>query len=148
MADSTSSDPPLALDAAQEKFSAFPASQGYPKMVRWLSPEELLVDTKRHYWVRPRRSKTTNRAEQRYAEGLDRNLGIELRAICATETETLACVFVPADDLDRQYHLMGRMLKLSCPAERRPASTIRNPLKWVALRLVNGRRSRVPELFE
>lgn len=149
MTNSTSPDPPLALDAAEQKFSAFLASQGYPKMVRWLSPEELLVDTKRHYWIRPRQSKTTNRAAQRYLEGLERNLGIELRAICATDTETFACVFVPADDdLDRQYHLMGRMLKLSCPVERRPASTIRNPLKWFALRLMNGRRSHVPELFE
>jgi len=148
VADSTSPDPPLALDAAEQKFSAFLVTQGYPKMVRWLSPDELLVDIKRHYWIRPRRSETTNRAEQRYVEGLERNLGIELRAICATDTETFACVFVPANDVDRQYHLMGRLLKLSCPAERRPASTIRNPLKWFALRLMNGRRSRVPELFE
>lgn len=81
-------------------------------------------------------------------EGLERNLGIELRAICATDTETFACVFVPPDDLDRQDHLMGRMLKLSCPVERRPASTVRNPIKWFALRQLNGRRSHVAELFE
>ena len=148
MPDSTSADPPLSLDAAEQKFSAFLALQGYRKMVRWVSPDELLVDAKHYYWIRPRRSKTQNLADQRYMEGLERNLGIELRAICATETETVACVFVPADDLDRQYHLMGRMLKLSCPVERRPASTIRNPFKWFALRLLKGRTSHVPELFE
>ena len=131
-----------------EKFRAFLASQGYPKAVCWLSPTELLVDTHRHYWIRPRRSETATRAEQRYAEGFERNLGIELRAICTTQTETFAYVFVPQDDLDRQYHLMGRVLKLSCPVEKRPASTTRNPLKWLTLRLLNRESGNVLGLFQ
>jgi hypothetical protein len=144
---STSPDPPPALEDAEKKFGAFLASQGYPKTIRWLSPRELLIDTKRHYWIRPR-STTSHRAAQRYAEGLKRNLGIELRAICATDTETFAHVFVPRDDLDRQYHLMGRVLKLSCPVERRPASTTGNLLNWFALRLLNGKQSNILGLFE
>jgi hypothetical protein len=81
----------------------------------------------------------------RYAEGLGRNLGIELRAICATDTETFASVFVPVDDLDRQYHMMGRGLKLSCPAERYSTSTTTNPLKWLAVWLSSGRRPKILE---
>lgn len=87
------------------------------------------------------------RAEQQYAEGLNRNLGVQLRAICATDAQTFASVFVPKDDLDRQYHLMGRVLKLSCPVEMRLASTVQNPLRWLMLRLRN-RKSNGLSLFE
>lgn len=146
MADCTSPVPPGTLQVAKEKFSAFLASQGYPKAVCWLEPSDLLLDAKRHYWVRHRRE-TTMRAEQQYAEGVDRNLGVELRAICATNTETFASVFVPENDLDRQYHLMGPLLKLSCPVEIRPASAVQSPLRWWVLRLRN-RKNNVLNFFE
>lgn len=146
MADSTSPDPHGTLQVAKEKFRAFLTSQGYPKAVCWLEPSDLLVDAKHHYWIRHRRERTI-RAEQQYAEGVDRNLGVELRAICATNTETFASVFVPENDLDRQYHLMGRLLKLSCPVEMRLASTVRSPLRWWMLRLLT-RKSNTLRFFQ
>jgi hypothetical protein len=135
-------DPPLTLKTAQEKFSAFLASQNYPEKVCWIALGDLLVDNKTHFWIRLRPNAEED-AAQRYAKGLDRRLGIELRAICATQAETLASVFVPEDDLDAQYHLMGRGLKCICPVKRYSTSTIRNPLKWLALCLRNVR-----DLFE
>lgn len=87
------------------------------------------------------------RAEQQYTQGVDRNLGVELRAICATNIETFASVFVPENDLDRQYHLMGRLLKLSCPVEMRLARIVPSPLRWWILRLLN-RRSNVLSFFQ
>ena len=100
-------DPPLTLKAAEERFSAFLASQNYPDKVCWITHDDLLIDQKTHFWIRPRPNAEEHAAQQ-YAEGLDRKLGIELRAICATDAETFASVFVPKDDLDSQYHLMGR----------------------------------------
>jgi hypothetical protein len=47
--------------------------------------------------------------------GLERNFGIKLQAICATASETFASVFVPEDDVDAQYHLMGRWIKPLMP---------------------------------
>jgi hypothetical protein len=146
VADSTSPDPPKTLPIAEEKFSTFLASQGYPKAVCWLEPSDLVVDAKRRFWIRLR-PETAMRAEQQYGAGVDRNLGVELRAICATNTETFASVFVPENDLDRQYHLMGRLLKLSCPVEMRLASTVQSPLRWWMLRLLN-RKSNVLSFFE
>ncbi len=146
MANSTSPDPPKTLLIAEEKFSTFLASQGYPKAVCWLEPSDLVVDAKRRFWIRLR-PETAMRSELQYCAGGDRNLGVELRAICATNTETFASVFVPENDLDRQYHLMGRLLKLSCPVEMRPASTIQSPLRWWMLRLLN-RKSSVLSFFE
>jgi hypothetical protein len=139
-------DPPITLYAAQEKFSHFLASQNHPSAICWVERSEVLVDTKRRYWVRPRQSMTTRRAALRYAEGLERNLGIELRAMCATETETFASVFIPEDERDAQYHLMGGGLKLSCPIERYSTSVIRNPFRWLTLSLFTRQRSRMREI--
>lgn len=143
----TDPDPPLTLNAAAEKFRLFLASQGYPTTIRWLSPTDVLVEEKHRFWVRLRQSDRVVGSKERYAEGLSRKLGIELRAICATEVETFAFVFLPQDDLDRQCHLMGRMLKLSCPDRMRRASTIRNSIIWMAFRFLNKKRGDTQELF-
>jgi len=140
-------DPPLTLKAAEKRFSAFLASQNYPQNVCWIALGDLLVDKETHFWIRPRPNAEEN-ATKRYAQGLSRKLGIELRAICATDAETFAHVFVPADDLDRQCHLMGRALKLSCPIERRSTSRVRNSLRWFTLRLLNMKNDRVFDLFQ
>jgi hypothetical protein len=139
-------DPPKTLSAAEEKFRTFLATQNYPKTICWLMPGDVVVDGNLRYWVRKREAEATRFAALRYSEGLERNLGVMLRAICATETETFASVFVPEDDTDRQYNLMGRGLKLSCPVETHSTSTVRNPLKWRVLWWRNGQRSKELEV--
>jgi hypothetical protein len=140
-------DPPQTLSAADEKFRTFLATQNYPKAICWVMPGDVVVDRNRHYWVRKREAEGTRYAAMRYSVGLERNLGVKLQAICATESETFASVFVPEDDLDAQYyHLMGRGLKLSCPVERYSTSTVTNPLKWRALWWRNGQRSKKLEV--
>lgn len=54
-----------------------------------------------------REAEGTRYAALRYSVGLERNVGVKLHAICATEAETFASVFVPEDDVEAQYHLMG-----------------------------------------
>jgi hypothetical protein len=138
-------DPPVTLKAAKEKFSAFLASQNYPEKVCWIAVDDLLVDKNTHFWIRPRPN-SEERAAQQYAHGLDRKIGIELRAICATDAETFATVFVPKDDLDSQNHLMGHGLKLTCPVKRYSTSNVRGLVKWLALRLRN-RHGRWRDVF-
>jgi hypothetical protein len=140
-------DPPLTLKTAEEKFSGFLASQDYPPKVRWIVLGDLLVDNKTHFWIRPRPN-AEEQAAQQYAEGLDRGFGIELRAICTTEFETFASVFIPKDGVDSQYHLMGRGLKLTCPVKRHSTSTVRSLIKWLALCLRNRQGRRCGDLFE
>ena len=139
-------EPPLTLRAAKDKFSAFLASQSYPEKVCWIAFGDLLVDKKTHFWIRPRPNAEQHAAQQ-YAEGLHRKLGIELRAICATDAETFASVFIPKDDLDSQYHLMGPGLKLTCPVKRYSTSNVRSLVKWLALRLRN-RHGQCRDLFD
>jgi hypothetical protein len=139
-------DPPASLAIAEQNFRAFLATEGYPQIIRWVGRDDVLVDTQRHFWIRDRETESVKHADQQYSEGLKRNLGIALHALCCTEVETFAAVFVPGDDLDRQHHLMGRVLKLSCPTKKLYATKVKNPLRWLALRLRNGRRSKLLEL--
>jgi hypothetical protein len=138
--------PPPTLAIAEQKFSAFLGLQHYPTTICWLEPDGVLVDKNRHFWIREKSAKSAEHAALKYSWGLERNLGVELRAICATEAQTFAFMFVPEDDVDAQYHLMGHGLKLSCPAERRSTSTTKNPLRWLLFSLRNRRRSKMLEL--
>ncbi len=131
-----------AFEAAEQKFSGFLRSQNYPQKICWLMPGDVVVDNERHYWVRDRKAN----AAFRYAEGIHQNLGILLVAVCSTETETFASVLVPDDDVEAQYHLMGRGLKLSCPVEKYPTTATTNPLHWLLLRLRYGNQSKMLEV--
>jgi hypothetical protein len=144
------SDPPLTLADAEDKFRGFLSVQNYPTTVCWLMEGDLLIDKARHFWVRERRLEAERHAALRYSEELERNLGVHLHAICSTNEQTFASVFVPADELDAQYHLMGRRLKVSCPTERYSTSTVKNPIHWLALWLRYGRQVKKSQslLFE
>jgi hypothetical protein len=135
-------DPPQTLSAAEEKFRTFLATQDYPKTIYWLMPGDVVADRNRRLWVMKRGAEGTTYANLQYSVGLERNLGVELQAICATETETFASVFIPEDDLDAQHHMMGRCLKLTCPVERYATSAVTSSLKWRWLWWWNSRRSK------
>lgn len=141
-----SSDLPRTLAAAEQKLQNFLAKHGYPETIRWLMHDNVVVDRQGQFWVRDCGTKALEHANLRYCKGVERNLGIALHVICATDSETFASVFVPADDVDRQYHLMGYGLKLSCPTSKTSASTVKNPLRWWILELRNKRRSKMLEL--
>jgi len=117
-----------------------------PRKVCWIALGDLLADNKTHFGIRLRPNAEEHAAQQ-YAEGLDRGLGIELRAICATDVETFASVFIPKNDVDSQYHLMGHGLKLRCPVRRYPTSAVRSLVKSLALCLRN-RRGQCGDLFD
>jgi hypothetical protein len=55
-------------------------------------------------------------------------------------------VFVPDDDVEAQYHLMGRGLKLSCPVEKYPTTATTNPFHWVLLWLRYRKQSKTLEI--
>jgi len=140
------SDPPTTLAEAAEKFKKFLSAQRWPETIRWLTHDNVLMDRQGQFWVRESGAVAVEHAKLRYSEGVERNLGVALSAVCATDTETFVSVFVPTHDLDRQHHLMGRVLKLSVPTSRRSALAVKNPLRWWILGLRNKRRSAMLEL--
>jgi hypothetical protein len=136
-------DPTETLAEAAEKFKRFLLAQNWPQTIGWLTRDNVLVDRQGQFWVRERGANAIEQAKLRYSEGVERNLGV---ALSATDTETFASVCIPADDLDRQYHLMGCVLKLSVPTSRKSALTVRSPLRWWILELQNKRHSKALEV--
>ena len=134
-------DPPKTLSAAEEKFRTFLAAQNYPTTICWLMPGDVVADRNRHFWVRKRGAEATRYAAAQYSVGLERNVGVELEAICATDMDTFASVFIPEDAMEAERYLMGRCLKLTCPIERNATSAVTNPLKWKLLWWWNIRQS-------
>jgi hypothetical protein len=140
-------DPPLALATAEELFMEFLTRHGHPSKVRWILACNLVVDGSGRYWIRGRETQTdgTREATRRYSIGLERKIGVSLRAFCVSESETFAAVFIPSDSADAQYRLLGRSLKLSCPSERIPAHIVRNAILWFLLTLLHGFRTQMLE---
>ena len=134
-------DPPQTLREAEEKFRSLLRRENYPATICWLIPGDVVVSSGPHYWARKRATEAEQYEATRYAEGVIRGLGILLRAICATNAETFATVFVPRDLLDAQYHLLGPALRVSCPLGRHSATAITQPLRWQWLRWRYGKQS-------
>ena len=138
--------PPIALAIAEERFKEFLTQHGYPPDVRWILSKDLLIDKSGRYFVRHAdrlHLDGAQEADRRYTVGLDRQTGISLRAYCASEAETFASVFVPADATDAQYHLMGPGLKMTCPTEIQPAQLVESRGRWLLHTLRNRARTRM-----
>ena len=139
-------DPPRTLKQAEQKFRSFLCRENYPETICWLIPGDVVVSNGPHYWVRKRGPEAEQYAATRYAEGVNRGLGILLRAICATNAETFASVFVPQNTVDAQEHLLGSLLRVSCPIVRHSTTAVSNPLRWFWLRWRYGRPSDMLEV--
>jgi hypothetical protein len=134
---------PLDLDAAETDFRAFLAGQRYPAVVEWISIVDVVIDASGRYFVHRNGLSSRPDAVRRYQVGREEKLGVELRAICANETKTFACVVVPKDSTDAKYRMIGQNLKMSCPDHRVLGREISNAVKWNALKLANRGRNRI-----
>jgi hypothetical protein len=139
-------DPPRTLKQAEQAFRSFLQRENYPERICWLIPGDVLASNGPHYWVRKRGIEAEQYAATRYAKGVDRGLGILLRAICATNEETFASVFIPESTADAQEHLLGPFLRISCPVERHSTTAVSNPLRWLWLRWRHGSASDLLEV--
>ena len=135
-------DPPLTVAEAEKTFAHFLNTNGYPACIRWIMADQILPGDDRHHFIRATGAEQAQtEMERRYKVGLNRGLGISLRAICATHAETVASVYIPTDTTDAQYRMIRRGLKLSCPTSLIPASLVENPDEWQ--RLDEGSRFRI-----
>lgn len=134
-------DPPESLSLAEAQFKAFLAENGYPPAIRWVFAGDVVTDTRMRCWVRERHTESVREAQSRYVLGITRQYGIEMHALCASDAETFATVYIPTDATDAEYRLIGRGLKLSCAIPKRKGSVVRNRIKWWLLWKRNGQGS-------
>ena len=135
-------DPPESLEAATELFREFLLSQNYPTQITWIAPTDVLVGFRDcRFLVDSSGAAGTEYAQNSYATGLARGLGIAMIALCASDRSTFATVVVPDDETDRQRRLMRKGLKLSIPLDRRKCLVVTSPLRWKILVSQYAKRS-------
>jgi hypothetical protein len=67
---------------------------------------------------------------------VERGFGVSLEAFGHAEEITYAWVFVPADETDAEYRMVGsEHLKLTIPQERVSLRVVKNPASWWLIRL-------------
>jgi|SRR5579859_166933 len=137
---------PNSLDSATTQFSEFLRNNGYPGGVRWITAADVAIDQQGNFWVRNHPEFHISQAELQYRSGLERGLGVALRAVCANETTTFALIFVPRDNAEAQYAMMGNGIKLSCPTVRCPTKIVNNFLWWWILKARNRKRTKMLQL--
>src|SRR5277367_6003679 len=93
----TETDPPKTLTEAAEKFKKFLSAQHWPTTIGWVTTDNVLVDRQGRFWVRERGNRAFEQASLQYSEGVERNLGVAISAVCATDVETFASVFARTD---------------------------------------------------
>ena len=131
-------DPPKDFLEAEELFREFLVSQGYPPDISWVFIEDLIPAKGGQYWARQnRRHEGATKAKRQYQLGLERNLGIALNAFGKGEYSTFASIFVPENETDAQFHMMGRCLKRTCSTSPVAVHVTTNLLHWLLLRFRN-----------
>jgi hypothetical protein len=81
-------------------------------------------------------------AESQYNAGLKAGFGILLQALCATESETIAEIYIPSDEADAKLNRIRSSLKFTCPGTIARASYIGDPVEWQRLKSEADQRAK------
>jgi hypothetical protein len=126
------------FDEALDSFREFLSGQGVSTDFAWVFLEDVIFQDERIFIKTPLPAENESRARACYELGQKRGFGINLKALCLLESRTCCYILLPEDDLDAQYLLMSNVsLKLSVWTNLRKAESISNPVKWLALKLLN-----------
>jgi hypothetical protein len=119
------------LTQASDGFSKFLKENGDPERVVWVGRRDLIWGRGR-VWIKE--PETWDAASKLYTLGIERGLGVCLRAFAKTLSSTIATVFVPKDDDQRQRSLMPLGgLKMSARVHSLPARRVKSNLLWIVL---------------
>ena len=138
---------PNNFEDAVAEFLRFLEREKVADHIEWIFPEDLRLADGRFYVKLPIPGDNVARASAKYAEGLRRDLGMELSVICWIGDSAYSNIYVPADEREFELHLMPNglptRLKLSYPSEsgqsshrdeRREATPVYSNVKWFLLR--------------
>jgi hypothetical protein len=126
------------FDEALDSLREFLSGQGLSTHLIWVFREDVIFQGERIFIKTPWPAENEARARACYELGQKRGFGVNLKAFCLLESRPCCYILLPEDDLDAQYLLMSNIsLKLSVWTNLRNAESISNPVKWLALKLMN-----------
>ena len=157
---------PKDFNQAVSEFLSFLVRERVANETVWIFPEDLQLVDEHFYVAMPIPGGNLARAREKYREGLQRGLGIELSVICWFGDCACSYVYVPESEREAELHLMPiglpTRLKLSYPArgdfddepttrrdERREAIPVMNKFTWMVLSRKGTKNEEIKtELFD
>jgi len=135
--------PPSTLYEAAELFADYLATNGYPTQIRWITSDQIFQGENGNYLVHAVSSlEALTEAETHYSAGLKTGFGILLQALCATDIETIAEIYIPSDEADAKLNRIRSSLKFTCPGSITPASYVQDSVEWQRLKTEADDRAR------
>ncbi|HLJ90698.1 MAG TPA: hypothetical protein VKZ53_28085 [Candidatus Angelobacter sp.] len=123
----------LTFGEALARFEEFLANQGYPSSVIWVTPDDVLLSGSQEIFVKtPVSPQNEVSVRKIFDEGMRQELGVLFTTLCETGRISYAFAWTPKDDLDAQYALMPKDLKLSVGIgySRRPGKEVESHIYW------------------
>ena len=134
---------PATLAEATQLFAEYLAENNYPTRIRWITPGQILQGEDGKYLVHAvSEEEARTAAESQYNAGLKAGFGILLQALCATESETIAEIYIPSDEADAKLNRIRSSLKFTCPGTIARASYIGDPVEWQRLKSEADQRAK------
>jgi hypothetical protein len=134
------------FDDAESAFKRFAVAQGYPAMLLWTVPDELIFWRGRFLVLDGEAGVRRERAKAAYDKGAARNVGIEIDGKCKTNRITICRVYVAEDETDAQYRMMPQSgIKMSLSQNDFPAVIVSNEFMFAVLRWWRRRKWAQPD---
>jgi hypothetical protein len=129
------------FDQAVQQFAEFARGNELPATLAFVTPRDVVIRAGAYVVHIPEQTRARGAAANAYAAAVRRDLGVLLGGLCVLHEQT--CVFVASPaDVDEASRLMyPRGLKLSLPAQPRPAQLGSWPA-WPILSLLESRTAR------
>ena len=118
-------------------YQSFLQQNGHSPKLIWVELTDiLLTDTSKVYVKLPVSQQNMARARKLFESGMGSGLGVKLHAIANLKDSTCCYAWVPKDQVDQEYALMGSGLKMSALSDesRRKGTAIRSRLRWAMLK--------------
>ena len=139
----TNPDAPESLEAACPGFAKFLRQVGYPELILWVAPDDVVWNGKK-LWVRSRTAvEIQEAAAQRYRESKRQGYGICLYAFSTVTHWTIATILVSTNRDEAERHMMPLdVLKMSAVEEKLSAASIATHTTWILRSMLHREISR------
>ena len=124
------------FEEAVQRFAEFISDQGMSHDIAWILPKNTIMGYK--IWYINEKVVENDRYKEiksLYAKATEKTFGLNLAVRSADKTRCYCYAFVPKEQIDCEYTLMGNGLKFSIPTEVPKAIVVKQGIYWWWLRL-------------
>jgi hypothetical protein len=121
----------VTFDESVAQFKTFLTKSGWPCTLTWIAAKDVLLTGSTMAYLRlPATAVSESRARQQFEADIGNELGVLLAALCKLDSTSYCYIWKPSTELEAQYALLGKGLKMSIPQDPLVPRVVRSKLKW------------------